>query len=139
MAPYDIEADISAICSFVREILTGQAIKLSLESLYRYAYKIVLRKKGEILHDRVHDVLEEWLSEEVKPDVTRLASACDETGTPPDIGISISNETRLASQNFLVELKRIWGRYYMVISMLSDVLMYMVSITVSRDAVVAKA
>jgi hypothetical protein len=93
----------------------------------------VHREKGEILHDRVHDVLEEWLSEEVKPDITRLASACDETGTQPDIGISISNETRLASQNFLVELKRIWGQYGMAISMLEDVFMYMVSIIVSRD------
>jgi hypothetical protein len=116
-----------------------QAIKYSFFDLYRGAYKIVLRKESEILHDRVHDVLEEWLREEVKPHITRLASACVEIGTPPDIGISISNETRLASQNFLVELKRIWGGYDMIIPMLSDVFIYMVSITASRDAVVAKA
>jgi hypothetical protein len=127
------------ICLFVRHLLTDQAGEYSFEDLYLRAYKAVLRKKGEMLHDRVHGVLEEWLSEEVKPHITRLASACDEIGTPPDIGISISNETRLASQNFLVELKPIWERYAVKVSMVSDVFMFMVSITVSRDAVVAKA
>jgi len=116
-----------------------QPVKYSFEDLYRCAYKALLRKKVEMLLDRVYDVLEEWLSEEVKPHITRLASACDEIGTPPDIGISISNETRLASQNFLVELKRIWERYAVKISMVSYVFMFPVSITVSRDAVIAKA
>lgn len=135
MDPYDPEADISKICSLVRLILAERGIETSFEEYYRVVMRVVTRKKGEILNDRIHNVLEEWLSKEAKPNIKRLASACHAIEATSDIDCP----TRLASQNFLVELKNIWREYYLASSMLSDVFMYMVSITKSRPAVVAKA
>ena len=51
------------------EIHTKNASKLSFEELYRNAYKLVLKKRGETLYERVVHFEQSWLDEKVRPQV----------------------------------------------------------------------
>ena len=53
------------------EIHTKNASALSFEELYRNAYKIVLKKKGDELYQKVAQFEEQWLGQTVR---TRIVS-----------------------------------------------------------------
>ena len=53
--------------SALREIHEKNASKLSFEQLYRASYKIVLKKQGERLYDRVKEFEEQWFGTQVMP------------------------------------------------------------------------
>lgn len=56
----------------LREIHCKNASKLSFEQLYRASYKIVLKKQGEMLYDRVKAYEEQWFGTEVMPPIRSL-------------------------------------------------------------------
>lgn len=56
------------------EIHTKNASKLSFEELYRNAYKLVLKKRGETLYERVKDFEHAWLDEHVRPHIVNAVS-----------------------------------------------------------------
>jgi cullin 3 len=120
----DFENTWATIEAAFREIHTKNASKLSYEELYRHAYRIVLKKKGENLYEKVHEFERNWLSTEVRASISQLLSpnllvdAQSTGGTTP-------NERRVAGEKFLKGLKQAWSDHQICTSMLADVLMYM--------------
>jgi cullin 3 len=108
-----------------KEIHTKNASKLSYEELYRHAYRIVLKKKGEQLYNKVHEFERSWLATQVRASIQQLlspnllADAQGAASTSP-------TERRAAGERFLKGLKQAWGDHQVCMSMLADVLMYMV-------------
>nr|OQO29980.1 hypothetical protein B0A51_02672 [Rachicladosporium sp. CCFEE 5018] len=108
------------------EIHTKNASALSFEELYRNAYKIVLKKKGDELYKRVADFEERWLAMHVRERVVNLL-------TPPLMmldsvsgrSLTTTAEKKDSGEKFLRELRGAWEDHQVCMSMLTDVLMYM--------------
>jgi cullin 3 len=100
---------------------------LSFEELYRNAYKIVLKKKGDELYAKVAKFEEQWLGENVRREIVK-------TLTPGLIALGTSARSlestavrRTSGELFLKKLKEAWDDHQVCMGMLTDVLMYMVS------------
>jgi cullin 3 len=129
----DFENTWATIEAAFREIHTKNASKLSYEELYRHAYRIVLKKKGEQLYNKVHEFERGWLASEVRAYIQQLLSpnlVADAQGA----GATSPNERRVAGEKFLKGLKQAWGDHQVCMSMLADVLMYMVRSTLPHHA-----
>lgn len=110
----------------LREIHIKNASLLSFEELYRNAYRLVLKKHGETLYQRVKDFEHDWLVKHVKPRVLEDLNAhllCSASITST---ITTTNEKRAAGERFLAGLKRAWQDHHLCMGMTSDVLMYLV-------------
>ena len=99
---------------------------MSFEELYRSAYKIVLKKKGAILYGRVRDFERDWLTNEVLRGVRVLLSSSLLASSHNVVGGTPANERRVSGERFLKGLKQAWQDHQLCMSMLTDVLMYMV-------------
>lgn len=121
----DFENTWATIEAAFREIHTKNASKLSYEELYRHAYRIVLKKKGEDLYHNVHEFERKWLGGEVRAAIQQLLSPNLLVGAQ-SLGGTTANERRVAGEKFLKGLKQAWGDHQVCMSMLADVLMYMV-------------
>lgn len=131
----DFERDWKSLSNSLREIHTKNASKLSFEELYRNAYKLVLKKKGEPLYNRVKDFEQDWLAHEVRPRIL--------DDLPPSLlaaynGTQLTvNERRVAGEKLLRSLKSAWEDHNLCMNMTTDVLMYMVSILAKGGSVPA--
>lgn len=122
----DFDNTWTTIEAAFREIHTKNASRLSYEELYRHAYRIVLKKKGEQLYRNVNEFEKRWLSTDVRTDIQQLLTSnllADVKSAPS----TTANERRVAGEKFLKGLKEAWGDHQVCMSMLADVLMYMVS------------
>ncbi|KAG9837310.1 Cullin-domain-containing protein, partial [Aureobasidium melanogenum] len=123
----DFEETWATLSHAFGEIHTKNASALSFEQLYRAAYKIVLKKKGDDLYKKVADFETQWLSTSVRLDIARtlqaniLADAHDSLSDPS----ATAPERREAGTRFLAALKTAWQDHQTSMSMLTDVLMYM--------------
>ncbi|KAH9845832.1 putative cullin family protein [Teratosphaeria destructans] len=124
-ADVDFETTWATLESAFRQIHTKNASVLSFEELYRNAYKLVLKKKGEDLYHRVAQFEENWLGNNVR-------TAIVQTLTPPVMladstarTLHSSIERRTAGEGFLRQLKSSWDDHQVCMGMLTDVLMYM--------------
>ncbi|KAL1582762.1 hypothetical protein WHR41_08351 [Cladosporium halotolerans] len=124
-ADVDFETTWAVLERAFREIHTKNASALSFEELYRNAYKIVLKKKGDELYAKVAKFEEQWLGENVRLQITRLL-------TPPLMVLDASGrslestaEKRISGEVFLKALKEAWDDHQVCMGMLTDVLMYM--------------
>ena len=111
----------------LREIHSKNASQLSFEVLYRTSYKLVLKKKGEDLYNKVSDLEQELLRQNVRTQVVH-------TVTPPlmlgatggQIG-GQAHQRRADGERFLKVLKDAYADHQLCMNMITDVLMYMVS------------
>jgi len=108
------------------EIHNKNASSLSFEALYRNAYKLVLKKHGATLYDRVKDLVTEHLQHVAVRDVRPLVPSIMVTGGNM-IG-SAAIEKRVGGSKFLEQLQAVWEDHLICMGMITDVLMYMVSI-----------
>jgi cullin 3 len=113
-----------------RQIHEKQASTLSYEELYRSAYQLVLKKRGESLYDNVIDFERGWLTEHVQNIVLSLVSA--ELTTAPTIGgggfgASVA-ERRIAGELLLKGIRSEWEDQNLCLNMISDVTMYLVGV-----------
>ena len=122
----DFETMWAELSSSLREIHTKNASKLSFEELYRNAYKLVLKKKGETLYERVKTFEQEWLGHEVRNRVNGVLSPTLLVGAGGAVGNTTVNEKRVAGERFLKGLKQAWEDHNLCMNMTTDVLMYMV-------------
>lgn len=106
------------------EIHTKNASKLSFEELYRQAYKLVLKKRGEDLYNKVKGLEEEWLRSEIHLRIGHLVKPCLLISGSSG---SVATEKRAAGEQFLKSLKAAWKDHELCMSMITDVLMYMVN------------
>lgn len=123
----DFDTSWNVLASSLREIHTKNASKLSFEELYRNAYKLVLKKRGETLYIRVKEFEEEWLANEVQP---RIIDVLSPTLLLASSGGTTVNEKRVAGERLLGALKEAWEDHNLCMNMTTDVLMYMVGITI---------
>lgn len=114
------------LSSSLREIHTKNASKLSFEELYRNAYKLVLKKKGEPLYLKVKEFEEEWLAKEVYPRILKDLSPSLFLGYSKATASAMATEKRLAGEKLLRSLKQAWEDHNLCMNMTTDVLMYMV-------------
>lgn len=114
------------------------ASKLSFEELYRTAYKLVLKKKGDVLYDRVKNLEKEWLQNQVQKKIQSLLSPSVVTGALGQSAGATTNERRIAGERLLRGLKEAWEDHNLTMNMTTDVLMYMVGNMVKSYPVVLK-
>jgi cullin 3 len=124
----DFDATWSILETALKEIHTKNASKLSFEELYRAAYKIVLKKKAELLYQKVSNLEEEWLRDQVKVRVGTFITPSLLAGAPAHTQDGQANERRVAGERFMKVLKDCFEDHQLCMSMITDVLMYMVSL-----------
>ena len=122
----DFDSMWNVLASSLREIHTKNASKLSFEELYRNAYKLVLKKRGETLYIRVKEFEEEWLASEVQPRIMEELSPTLLFATSATVITATANEKRVAGEKLLRALKQAWEDHNLCMNMTTDVLMYMV-------------
>ena len=121
----DFDREWNSLSTSLRNIHTKNASSLSFEELYRNAYKLVLKKKGEPLYNKVKEFEQHWLAHEVRPQILE--------DLPPSLlaaynGAQLTvNEKRVAGEKLLRSLKSAWEDHNLCMNMTTDVLMYMVS------------
>ncbi|KAL9103254.1 MAG: hypothetical protein Q9187_009028, partial [Circinaria calcarea] len=123
----DFDSTWAILASALREIHTKNASKLSFEQLYRNAYKIVLKKRGETLYLQVKQFEEEWLTHEIRPQILASLSPSllvGDTGTSTG---TTATEKRAAGERLMQALKHVWDEHNLCMNMTTDILMYMVS------------
>lgn len=108
----------------LRDIHNKTCSGLSFEELYRASYKIVLKKKGALLYDRVKSFEEQWFAQHTIPKIEQLV-----TKNLINIGIDRSgssvNERRQTGEKFLKGLRDTWEDHNMSMNMTADILMYL--------------
>ena len=124
-ADVDFDTTWSVLERAFREIHTKNASALSFEELYRNAYKIVLKKKGDELYGRVARFEEQWLGENVRRDIVRYLTAPLLIVDTQGRSLATTAEKRTAGEGFLRALKSAWEEHQICMGMLTDVLMYM--------------
>ncbi|KAG9246588.1 Cullin [Calycina marina] len=113
------------LSSALRQIHEKDAGTLSFESLYRASYKIVLKKQGDQLYDRVKEYEEQWFGSEVMPSIRKLITSNLVNITVDGIAGITPNERRLTGEEFLRGLRDSWVGHQTTMNMATDVLMYM--------------
>lgn len=100
----DFEAMWDSLKESFKGIHTKNASKLSFEELYRNAYKLVLKKQGDSLYDRVLKFETSWLEEMVRPRIE--ATVNQRYGTvqcvKSDCWNDVTHITRLAFLDFIL-------------------------------------
>ncbi|TVY58842.1 Cullin-3-B [Lachnellula suecica] len=122
-ADFDAMWDILRLA--LREIHEKNASKLSFEQLYRASYKIVLKKQGDRLYDKVKEFEEAWFGEEVMTAIGKLITSNLVNIALGAVAGTTANERRLLGEEFLKGLKASWEDHITVMNMTTDVLMYM--------------
>ncbi|CAG8956777.1 hypothetical protein HYFRA_00011166 [Hymenoscyphus fraxineus] len=121
----DFEAMWDILRSALREIHEKNASQLSFEQLYRASYKIVLKKQGDRLYDRVKEFEEQWFGAQVMPTIRKLITNNLVNITVGGLSGTTANERRLTGEEFMKGLKASWEDHITVMNMTTDVLMYM--------------
>ncbi|KAG4027998.1 hypothetical protein MFRU_025g00640 [Monilinia fructicola] len=124
-APNDFDVQWEILQNALREIHEKNASKLSFEQLYRASYKIVLRKEGELLYDRVKIFEEQWFAVQVMPDIRKLITPNLVNVATGGVSGTAANERRITGEHFLEGLKASWTDHNTCMSMTTDILMYM--------------
>lgn len=122
----DFDSTWNTLAAAFTEIHTKNAGKLSYEELYRFAYRLVLKKQGERLYDKVKQFERDWLAQNVRKDIADQAKTSLYAGEKGS-STSTATERRVAGENFLREMQVKWEEHALCVGMLADVLMYMVS------------
>ena len=124
----DFDSTWNVLATALNEIHTKNASKLSFEELYRAAYKLVLKKKAELLYQRVSGLEEDWLCNHVRARVAAFVTPSLLAGAPAHNIDGQANERRVAGERFMKALKDAYEDHQLCMSMITDVLMYMVSL-----------
>jgi cullin 3 len=130
----DFDSTWNVLETAFTDIHKQNASSLSYEELYRFAYRLVLKKQGEKLYENVKTFEAGWLQTKVLPRILSHLSTALQSGQQDGSAVGIgagANERRDAGEKFLVSLKSSWNEHVLAMNMLADVLMYMVRIYLS--------
>lgn len=109
----------------LRDIHNKSCGRLSFEELYRAAYKIVLKKKGDVLYDRVKEFEEQWFADHVIPKIEVLVTKSLINVGVDKGGATSVNERRQTGEKFLKGLRDTWEDHNTSMNMTADILMYL--------------
>lgn len=107
------------------DIHNKNASRLSFEHLYRASYKIVLRKKGELLYNNVKIFEEQWFRDHVLKPIEDLVSANLISIALLQVPGSSAHERRQTGERFLRGIRSTWEDHNMSMNMVADILMYL--------------
>jgi cullin 3 len=117
----DFDATWQKLEESFSQIHTKNASTLSYEELYRFAYRIVLKKCGDQLYDRVQGFEREWLSNHVRAAIqTSLSPALLSRST---MHSTPATELRDSGLKFMERLKAAWADHVLCMGMIADTLM----------------
>jgi len=122
----DFDSIWTLLSTAFQEIHAKNASKLSFEELFRGAYKLVLKKKQDMLYERVVELEKTWLGDSVRTRITALITPAMSYGVSEQGGAAQSNERRIAGERFIRALNDAFADHQLSMSMITDVLMYMV-------------
>ncbi|KAI1498815.1 putative cullulin 3 [Biscogniauxia marginata] len=123
--PNDFDQCWDKLREALRDIHTKNAGNLSFEQLYRYSYKIVLKKAGNQLYDRVKDFEEKWFADQVLPPISALITKNLVSTTLEETPGSSVVERRAMGEKFLKGVRSSWESHNMSMNMIADILMYL--------------
>jgi cullin 3 len=109
------------------EIHNKNASTLSFEALFRSAYKLVLKKRHEDLHNKVQDFERAWLRGTVREKIINIVAPSILTWDHGPASDPQANERRQASERYMTAIKDAYQDHHMCMNMITDVLMYLVS------------
>ena len=112
--------------SALKEIHSKNASTLSFEQLYRNAYKLVLKKKGEKLYHRVRDLEAQLLHENIQAQVAQAVTPILISKAMGEQLAGQTQERRADGERFLRVVKEVYLDHHICMNMITDVLMYMV-------------
>lgn len=124
----DFETSWAELSSSLKKIHTKDASALSFEEIYRKSYNIVLGMRGTELYERIQQLERDWLDTEVHKLVTGAISPSLLLAKQLVDAQDQANERRDAGERFLAVLKEAWEDHQLCMKMITDVLMYMVSV-----------
>lgn len=124
----DFDSTWNTLATAFQEIHSKNASKLSFEELFRGAYKLVLKKKQDVLYDRVVQLEETWLRDNVRARITSLITPAITMSGSEETNGAHSNELRVAGERFIRALTDAFADHQLCMGMITDVLMYMVSV-----------
>ncbi|KAH6619462.1 Cullin [Chaetomium sp. MPI-SDFR-AT-0129] len=107
------------------DIHNKNASRLSFEHLYRASYKIVLRKKGELLYNNIKTFEEQWFRDHVLKPIEDLVSANLISIALLQVPGSSAHERRQTGERFLRGIRSTWEDHNMSMNMVADILMYL--------------
>lgn len=123
------EQEFEACWNMIYEALTDihrrDAGKLSFEQLYRASYKIVLRRRGTELYEKVGQFEKEWFEAHVIPPIFDLVSGNLVGLALGDLPGTSANERREMGEKFLKGMRDSWERHTSAMGMITDILMYL--------------
>lgn len=93
--------------------------------MYRNAYSLVLKKRGELLYEKVRAFEQEWLASSVRLRVQAEISTKLINDTHAQNAGTVS-ERKVAGEKLMRQLKEVWEDHLLSMNMFSDVLMYLV-------------
>ncbi|KAI0125850.1 Cullin-domain-containing protein [Xylariales sp. AK1849] len=111
--------------SALKDIHEKNASALAFEQLYRHAYKIVLKKMGEQLYDRVKEFEQKWFADHVIPPIFAVISKNLISVTLGVLPGTSAVERRAMGDKFLLVIRESWEHHNMSMNMIADILMYL--------------
>lgn len=123
----DFESLWVNLSTAINQIHTKNASLLSYESLYRDAYKLVLKKEGAQLYNRLQKFEKDWLKNVVgQRIISRISLGLQEIDSGLD-ATTESAETKAAGEGLMKGLKEAWEDHCVSMNMITDVMTYLVS------------
>ncbi|KAI1763191.1 putative cullulin 3 [Hypoxylon sp. FL1150] len=121
----EFEACWDKLREALRDIHTRNAGQLSFEQLYRYSYKIVVKKAGLKLYDRVKEFEEKWFADEVMPPIWALITPNLVSVTLEEVPSGSIVERRAVGERFLKGIRSSWEQHNFSMNMIADILIYL--------------
>ncbi|KIW10830.1 hypothetical protein PV08_10129 [Exophiala spinifera] len=121
----DFESTWNTIATAFTQIFGKSASGLSFEELFRQCYKLVLKKKADLLYDRVIKLEQVWLRENIRTKILSLVNPSITVGLVDQTTVGDSNERRIAGERFARALKDAFNHHTLSMGMITDVMMYM--------------
>jgi len=124
-ANVDFETLWKNLSTAMMQIHTKNASVLSYESLYRDAYKLVLKKEGAALYSRLQEFEQTWLRDTVgKRILEKIPSNLSGDGTRlPEV--PVSHEIKAGGEALMKGLKEAWDDHCVAMNMITDVMTYL--------------
>lgn len=114
----DLESIWSKLSHNIKEIQNHQAANLSFEENYRFAYNMVLHRRGDKLYNGVLELVTQHLEHLA---TTQVVPTFPATGAAADL-----MQQNQQGEMFLKALRAIWDDHVMSMEKLAQVLKYMV-------------
>lgn len=121
----EFDACWQMIYDALADIHNRDAGQLSFEQLYRASYKIVVKRRGIELYEKVGAFETQWFNDRVIPPIHQLMSGKLVSLALGELPGTTSNERREMGEEFIKGIRDSWERHVSAMGMITDILMYL--------------